>query len=59
MKRYAYTGEKAPALIPVCVYEGWLDAVVYDMTQLYRHPTLKVIGWLIGNRLGKLWKRLF
>jgi len=52
--RYAYTGEKVPAGIPVCVYEGWLDAVKYTThDNLYHYPVWKQIGWLIGNALGR------
>jgi hypothetical protein len=60
--RYAYTGERCPRFIPVCVYEGYLDNAKYhNLDQLYR-PVMdsfgisprgfryfKNIGWSIGK----------
>jgi hypothetical protein len=53
MKGYAYTGEKVPWGVPVSVYEGWLDAVIYvEDDNLYRYPVWKQIGWMIGHFIG-------
>jgi hypothetical protein len=58
MKGYAYTGEKAPLFVPVCVYEGWLDWKKYQPARgpdnLYRYPQWKIAGWWIGNQLAKM-----
>lgn len=55
MKGFAYTGEKAPFLVPVCMYEGWLDARKYKQkSNLYRYPIYKKLGWEIGFFFGSL-----
>jgi hypothetical protein len=48
VKGFAYTGEKSPRFIPVCVFEGWLDSklAVYP-GNLYRYPASKQVGSLV------------
>lgn len=49
--RYAYTGEAVPALLPICVYEGYIDRVKHGLLfveQLYRSPARKRIGYRLG-----------
>lgn len=61
--RHAYTGERCPALLPVPVYEGWLDAKrLHRREPLYRWPWRKALmyrcGWYAARLLGRrpAWK---
>lgn len=53
--RYAYTGDRVPLLIPICMYEGYIDSrLLRSKDNLYRYPIIKRLGWIVGYVVGKL-----
>jgi hypothetical protein len=52
--KHTYTGQRVPPLIPVCIYEGYEDALREVNDNLYRFPIWKRIGWIIGQAVGYL-----
>ncbi len=54
--RHTYTGERVPAIVPICVAEGWRDAVTPALRHdgnLYRRPLRKRVGWRLGWLLAR------
>ncbi len=61
-RRYTYTGDPVPSLVPTTAYEGYTDALrvsTRNERHLYRYPKRKHVAWTVGNLAGRLIRALW